>query len=288
MDKNKQQTILPGLYLISTPIGNMQDITYRAINILENSDIILCEDTRRSSKILSHFNIEKKVFSYHKFNEKKMSSKIIEFIKERKVVSLISDAGTPTISDPGSELIQACIENCIKVFSIPGPSAVIASLVSSGISTEQFCFLGFVPRLKKQKKIFYQKIANANETAIFFESPKRILKTLNDLKIFITNRNIALVRELTKKNEEIITGGVLNVLEKLEMKEKILGEMTVIISANSLTKFQDVPDKQILDFAKDIKKEKLGISTISKLIAEKYKVSKRRVYQLLIENKNQL
>jgi len=287
-DRLNTKNIESGLYVVATPIGNLSDITIRALNIISSSNLVLCEDTRISKKLTSKYGIKCSMRSFHQHNSKKMIDVVLPKLKSNQIISLISDAGTPTISDPGSELIQACIENCIKVFSIPGPSAVIASLVSSGISTEQFCFLGFVPRLKKQKKIFYQKIANANETAIFFESPKRILKTLNDLKIFITNRNIALVRELTKKNEEIITGGVLNVLEKLEMKEKILGEMTVIISANSLTKFQDVPDKQILDFAKDIKKEKLGISTISKLIAEKYKVSKRRVYQLLIENKNQL
>jgi len=223
--------------------------------------------------------------SFHQHNSKKMIDVILPKLKSNQIISLISDAGTPTISDPGLDLIQVCIENFIKVFSIPGPSAVIASLVSSGISTEQFSFLGFVPRNTKPKKIFCEKIANANETTIFFESPKRILKTLTDLQIFIENRKVALVRELTKKNEEIITGSVLDVLNKLEAKEKILGEITVIVSAQPLQNLKDISDQQILDFAKDLKIKKLGISAISRLISEKYEVSKRRVYQLIIENK---
>ena len=285
-DRLNTENIESGLYVVATPIGNLSDITIRALSIISSSNLVLCEDTRISKKLTSKYGIKCSMRSFHQHNSKKMIDVVLPKLRSNQIISLISDAGTPTISDPGSDLIQACVENFIKVFSIPGPSAVIASLVSSGISTEQFSFLGFVPRHKKQKKFFYERISNASETTIFFESPKRILKTLNDLQIFIENRKVALIRELTKKNEEIITGGILHVLKKLEMKEKILGEITVVISAYYSQNFQGVSDQQILDFAKALMTEKIGISTISKLIGEKLKVSKRRVYQLLIENKN--
>ena len=211
---------------------------------------------------------------------------ILPKLKSHQVISLICDAGTPAISDPGSDLIRECIKNHIKVSSIPGPSAVIGSLVSSGISTDQFSFLGFVPRDQKVKKIFYERISKSSETIIFFESPRRIIKTLNEMKNFITNRKVALVRELTKKNEELINGNITNVLVNLERKEKILGEITVVISGHSKKSPIYITDQQILDFVKDLKIEKLGISTVSKLAAEKYEVSKRRVYQLIIANKS--
>ncbi len=223
--------------------------------------------------------------SFHQHNSKKMIDIVLPKLRSNQIISLISDAGTPTISDPGLDLIQMCIEKNIKVCSVPGPSAVIGSLVSSGISTEQFSFLGFVPRDRKTKKIFHERISTSRETIIFFESPKRIIKTLSDLQIFTGDRKVSLVRELTKKNEEIINGNITNVLKNLEKKEKLLGEITVVISACSSRNLTEISDQQILAFAKDLEVEKLGISTIAKLVAEKYEVSKRRVYQLIIENK---
>jgi len=149
IDKNKQQTVSPGLYLVSTPIGNMQDITLRALNVLKNSDVILCEDTRRSVKLLSYFNIKNKLLPYHKFNEKKITNKIIDFIKKDKVVSLISDAGTPTISDPGFVLINKCIDERLSIHPIPGASAFTAALSVSGFS-DQCLFYGFLTKKKNQ------------------------------------------------------------------------------------------------------------------------------------------
>ena len=283
-DRLNGENIESGLYVVATPIGNLSDITIRALSIISSSNLVLCEDTRISKKLTSKYGIKCSMRSFHQHNSKKMINVVLPKLKSNQIISLISDAGTPTISDPGSDLIQACIENNIKVCSIPGPSAVIGSLVSSGISTEQFSFLGFVPRNRKAKKIFHERISNSRETIIFFESPKRILKTLTDLQIFIEDRKVALVRELTKKNEEIINGNIINVLKNLEKREKILGEITVIISACTFKNLTEISDQQILDFAEDLKIEKLGISTIAKLTASKYKVSKRRVYQLIIEN----
>ncbi len=284
-DRLNGENIDPGLYVVATPIGNLSDITIRALSMISSSNLVLCEDTRISKKLTSKYGIKCSMHSFHRYNSKKMIKMVLPKLKSNQIISLISDSGTPTISDPGQDLIHTCIENNIKVFSIPGPSAVIGCLVSSGISTEQFSFLGFVPRDKKTKKIFHERISQSMETTIFFESPKRIIKTLSDLIIFIGDRKISLVRELTKKNEEIINGNIKNVLENLVQKDKILGEITVVISGCTSRHLTEISDQQILAFVKDLEIEKLGISTIVKLTAEKYEVSKRRVYQLIIANK---
>ena len=281
----KENNIEPGLYVVATPIGNLSDITIRALSIISSSNLVLCEDTRISKKLTSKYGIKCSMQSFHKYNSKKMIDMALPKLKSNQIISIISDAGTPTISDPGSDLVLKCIENNIRVYSVPGPSAVIGSLVSSGISTNQFSFLGFVPRDRKTKKLFYERISKSYETTIFFESPKRIVKTLTDLQMFIGDRKAALVRELTKKNEETISGNISHILKNLEKKEKILGEITVIVSARSSNDITEISDQQILAFVKDLKNEKLAISTIAKLTAEKYQVSKRRVYQLIIKNK---
>jgi len=166
MDKNKQQFLNSGLYLISTPIGNLGDITLRAINVLKNSDLILCEDTRRSGKLLHYLKIKKKLIPYHKFNEKKVSKKITEFIEKNKVVSLISDAGTPTISDPGLILVNKCIENGLKIYPIPGPSAVTTALSVSGFN-EKFLFYGFLSKKENELNNILKKLTNMNFSIVF-------------------------------------------------------------------------------------------------------------------------
>ena len=173
MDKNKQQTIKPGLYLVSTPIGNMEDITFRALNILKKSDIILCEDTRRSGKLLSHFQIEAKLLPYHKFNEKKVSNKIVDFIKKNKIISLISDAGTPAISDPGMIIVNKCIEENLNVYPIPGASAITSAVSVSGFS-DQYLFYGFLTKKEKQIENVLKKMSNLDYSIIFFIPASKI------------------------------------------------------------------------------------------------------------------
>ena len=159
MDKNKQQTINPGLYLVSTPIGNMADLTFRAVDVLKKSDIILCEDTRRSGKLLSYFQIKNKLLPYHKFNEKKVSNKIIDFIKKNKIISLICDAGTPTISDPGMIIVNKCIKENLNVYPIPGASAITSAVSVSGFS-DQYLFYGFLTKKEKQIENVLKKMSN--------------------------------------------------------------------------------------------------------------------------------
>ena len=274
MDKNKQQTILPGLYLISTPIGNMQDITFRAINILENSDIILCEDTRRSSKILSHFNIEKKVFSYHKFNEKKMSSKIIEFIKENKVVSLISDAGTPTISDPGLVLVNKCIDEELNVFPIPGASAVTSAASVSGFEGK-FLFYGFLSKKENEINSVLKNLANLDYSIVFFAPGQKLNYYIKFFKKHFFDRKIMIAREMTKLHEEFIRG---DVKEIRSFDQHIKGEFTIVLSK----KIENKNNKNIIDESvkKDIKKmlKKYSHKDVDEYISKRENLSKKIVY----------
>ena len=164
----------PGLYIVSTPIGNLDDITLRALNVLKNSDIILCEDTRRSLKLLNHFSIKKKLISYHKFNEKKKLNKIIEYLKEGKILSLISDAGTPTLSDPGLLLINACIKKKIDIFPVPGASSIVASMSISGFD-DKFIFYGFLPKTENQLEKVLSKLKNLDFSIIFLNLRKSFM-----------------------------------------------------------------------------------------------------------------
>ena len=173
MDKNKQQTISDGLYLVATPIGNLEDITYRALNILKKSDIILCEDTRRSGKLLSYFKIKNKLVPYHKFNEKKISNKIIDSIKNEKIVSLISDAGTPTISDPGIVIVNKCIEENLNIYPIPGPSSVTSAVSISGFK-DQYLFYGFLTKKENELDNLLKNLCDLNYSLVFFVSALKI------------------------------------------------------------------------------------------------------------------
>ena len=216
MDKNKQQTVGPGLYLVSTPIGNMEDITLRALNILKKSDIILCEDTRRSGQLLSYFQIKNKLLPYHKFNEKKVSSEAIDYLKKNKIISLVSDAGTPAISDPGFLLVRECIKEGINVDCFPGATACIPALVNSGFPCDKFIFEGFL-HAKKGRKTRMKILTQEERTMIFYESPHRIIKTLNLFaEFFGEERLVSISREISKMFEETKRGTALEGLKYFE------------------------------------------------------------------------
>ncbi|MBU3129662.1 16S rRNA (cytidine(1402)-2'-O)-methyltransferase [Clostridium tagluense] len=192
------------LYLVPTPIGNLKDITLRALEVLQNVDIIAAEDTRQSLKLLNHFNIKKTLISYHQHNEQGKSENLIDQIKEGKNIAIISDAGTPGISDPGSVIVQKCIEQNIKFEVLPGATAITTALVYSGLDTTKFIFRGFLPRENKERKPIIDDLLNRSETLIFYEAPHRLLSTLEFLYENIGNRKISMCRELTKLYEEII------------------------------------------------------------------------------------
>lgn len=221
-------------YVVATPIGNMGDITFRAIETLKNVNLILCEDTRETRKILEKYNINKPTMSYHAQSKLAQTDKIFEFLKEEKNLALVSDAGTPGISDPGAMLVSKIKERFsnkdVQVIPIPGASAVITALSGSGLPTHQFTFLGFLPH-KKGRETLFKEIALAKRTMIFYESPHRILKTLESLQKFCPNKKVCIARELTKIYEEFKTGTskeILDYLVKNPIKQK--GEFTVIIS----------------------------------------------------------
>ena len=217
------------LYIVSTPIGNLDDITLRAIEILKNSDIILCEDTRHSIKLLNHFKIKKKLISYHKFNEKKELTRILEYINQGKILSLISDAGTPTLSDPGRLLIQFCVDKGINVVPIPGVSSITASMSISGFK-DQFLFIGFLPKTEKELEKTLQSLCQINYAQIFFVPSIKINFYLKKFKQYYQGRKLLIAREMTKLHESFLR----NDIDKINMfKTLVKGELTVVISENN-------------------------------------------------------
>jgi 16S rRNA (cytidine1402-2'-O)-methyltransferase len=217
------------LYVVPTPIGNLDDITLRALKVLNEVDIILAEDTRTSSKLLHHFEIQKKLFSHHKFNEHKTSALIAERIEAGENIALISDAGTPGISDPGFLLVRTCIENGIEVETLPGATAFVPALVNSGLPCDKFCFEGFLPQKKgRQKRL--KELADEKRTMVFYESPYRLLKALEQFgEFFGAERKIAVSREISKMHEENVRGTVSEVMGHFKSAASIKGEIVIVV-----------------------------------------------------------
>lgn len=227
------EEILSGaLYVVATPIGNLSDMTYRAQYVLDNVDLIAAEDTRTSGVLLRHYDVKTQLRSYHSYNLKTETPKLVKLLKQGKSIALISDAGTPGISDPGYQLVQACIEQEIKVIPIPGASALTAALPVSGLPINRFVFEGFLPQ-KKGRKTRLEWLSQEDRTVVFYESPHRIERTVNDLIKFFGDRKCVMARELTKKFEEIFRGNLSDLKTRLEVK-KIKGEIVLLIAAKSL------------------------------------------------------
>ena len=275
--------IKKGLYLVSTPIGNLGDITLRAIEILKNSQYILCEDTRVSKNLLDRYEIKSKLISNHKFNEKKNISKILQLLKDGSIISLISDAGTPGISDPGAVLVNECIKNDLEIIPLPGPSSVASAVSISGFS-EKFFFYGFFPEKKKTIEQDLKNLSQLDSSIVFFISPKKIKRVIPFLKKSFTGRKILICREMTKFYEEFIRTEVEN-LDNLNFELK--GELTIVISENKLEKKLslklDESDKRIIN--KMI--NKLSIKEIVNLINQKNKIPKKIIYNYCVSLKNE-
>lgn len=216
------------LYLVATPIGNLQDITLRALEVLRKVDLVVAEDTRKAMGLLNHFGIRKRTLSFHKHSPPRRVEEIIEHLKGGKEVALISEAGTPGISDPGEEVVRRCAEEGIRTVPIPGPSALTSALSVSGFCTQRFVFEAFLPRKKGKRRKLLEKLKEEERTIVFFEAPHRVEETLVDLLEIIGNRRLAICRELTKIHEEIFRGNVEEALEWARSKE-IRGEITVIL-----------------------------------------------------------
>jgi len=281
MDKNKQQTVGSGLYLVSTPIGNMEDITFRALNILKKSDIILCEDTRRSGKLLSHFQIKNRLLPYHKFNEKKISNKVVDFIKKNKVISLISDAGTPTISDPGVILINKCIEENLCVYPIPGPSAVTSAVSVSGFS-DQYLFYGFLTKKENELDKTLKNLYNLNYSIVFFIPASKINFYMSKFKNYFFDRKILIAKEMTKMHEEFIRGEISSIQI---LSENLKGELTVVISGKNKEKnIKKAIDGSVkIEIKKMLKK--YSHKDVVEFISKKEDLSKKIVYDFCLKLK---
>jgi 16S rRNA (cytidine1402-2'-O)-methyltransferase len=273
----------PGLYCVATPIGNLGDITFRALETIKNSDLILCEDTRVSKKLLDKFRIKKRLISNHKFNEKKNLKMILGLLENKKIISLISDAGTPAISDPGRILVNECKKKNINIYPIPGPSAVNAAVSISGFSDKYF-FCGFLPEKKIELKKLFNSISNINCSIVFFVSPKKISKIINNLKDYFIDREILICREITKYHEEYLRTNVKN-LSEINISTK--GEITVVISENNkldirLKELEESDKKKIKILIK-----KMTIKDIIKKINNEKKIPKKLIYNYCINLKNE-
>ena len=273
-----------GLYLVSTPIGNLKDITLRAIETLKKSSFILCEDTRVSRILLDKYQIKSQLISNHKFNESKNLNKIIDYLKSGKIISLISDAGTPSISDPGAILVNECVKNNIKITPIPGPSAVVTAVSISGFS-EKFISLGFLPEKKKALLNMFDKISKFDESCVFFISAKKVNKIIPDLKKNFTGRKIIFCREISKIYEEFIRKNV-DDLEIFDKEPK--GELTIVISEKKISKnnSQELSESDMNIIKKLI--NKLTIKEITDIICHNKDISKKEIYNYCLKIKNEI
>tara|TARA_B100001057_G_scaffold21623_1_gene20006 strand:+ start:1020 stop:1883 length:864 start_codon:yes stop_codon:yes gene_type:complete len=282
-NKSDNNKVKDGLHIVSTPIGNLMDISQRAIKTLNKSDYILCEDTRVSKNLLKKFNIESNLISYHKFNEKKNSGKIIDLLKSGNTISLISDAGTPTISDPGSILINECLKNDIDISLVPGPSAVSSAISVSGF-TDKFYFYGFLPEKKKILDEDLQILSKIHCSIVFFVSAKKFNKFIPSFKKYFSGRKILICKEMTKLYEEFFRNEIDN-LDNFDQNLK--GELTLVISGTKLIK--NISQKLSESDKNIIKKviNKLSVKEIVSLFTNNNKISKKDIYSFCIKLKNE-
>ena len=272
------------LYLVATPIGNLEDITLRALKILKNADIIACEDTRNTQKLLNHYEITgKKLISYHEHNEDKMSDKIIEYLQDNLEVALVTDAGMPCISDPGYTLVRKIKEQGLSVTALPGANAGLTALVSSGIESYNYTFYGFLPRKTKELKQKLEVILNSKTTGILYESPHRVKNLVEEISKISPTRKIAVARELTKMFEQIETFEANVILEMLGEKIKEKGEFVVIISPSREEESQELNLNDIVNEIYEKVQSGVKKSEAIKNIAKEYGINKKEVYSLYHE-----
>ncbi len=271
------------LYIVSTPIGNLEDITLRALRILKSVDVIAAEDTRHSLKLLNYYNISKPMISYWKEKEKIRSDELIERLKRGESIALITDSGTPGISDPGAIIIKRAIEEGFQPIAVPGPSAFIAALSISGLPTDEFVFIGFLPSKSKQRQNYLKNLSLEPKTLIFYEAPHRILDTLNDIKNIFGDRNGVVAKEITKIHEDILRGKISQIIEDIK-KSKIAGEYVIIIEGKKDVK--KIINEEILSEIKLLMKKGLSRKKAVKKVAEEHGLSKKELYDKSLNRKH--
>ena len=264
----------PTLYLIATPIGNMEDITYRAINVLKSVSVIFSEDTRVTNQLLSYYNIKNKLISSHQYNEKENIDKLLKYLGDGQDVGLVTDRGTPIISDPGYYLAQAAINNDYNVVSIPGATAFVSALITSNIEAQPFTFIGFLNSKQSKRRKELENLKNHKYTLIFYESPHRLIDTLNDMLKIMGNRNIAISREITKKFEEIYRGTISDVINELDV---VKGEFVIVLEGNK--DVNDFSNLSILEHVDLYIKNGYDSKEAIKKVAHERKLNKNEVYR---------
>ena len=269
------------LYIVSTPIGNLEDITLRALRVLKEVDLIACEDTRVTKKLLSHYRIQKPLTIYHEHNEKKKAEELLLLLEAGKNIAIVSDAGTPGVSDPGYRLVSLTSEKGIEVISIPGPCAAIGAVSVSGLSTSSFTFFGFLPKSAKKRKEFLESIREHPQTIIVYESPNRVIETLKDIFEILGDRQASISRELTKMFEENLRGKLSEVLETLSQRGKLKGEFTAVIEGyhNEIKNLDHLVKEQL-----NIYKEKgLTLRDAVKEVSRNLRLSKSKAYKVALK-----
>lgn len=274
------------VYLVPTPIGNLKDITLRALEVLQSVDEIAAEDTRQSLKLLNHFNIKKPLFSYHQHNEQGKSDEILNKLQEGKNIAIVTDAGTPGISDPGSVVVRKCIENNIEFEVLPGATAITTALVYSGLDTTKFVFMGFIPRETKDRKKLTEEVKHKKETLIFYESPHRLIESLAYLREALGNRDIAVCRELTKLHEEIFRGSLEDAYNNF-LENKPRGEFVLVISGKSDSEIKAEKELALSGISVEQHLVNLIESGIDKkeaikIVAKERELAKKEVYKVAI------
>ena len=276
------------IYLVATPIGNLSDISMRAIETLKNVDIIACEDTRNTIRLLNHFEIKGHLTSYHEYNKIDKAYELCEKVKEGKNIAFVSDAGMPAISDPGYELCEIAYKEGIEVTIIPGASAVVSALAISGISSRRFCFEGFLPTDKNEKKEILTELSQESRTIILYEAPHRLLKTLKELFEYLGNRNISIVRELTKLHEEVLKGNLEAIIADYEVEKIVVrGEYVLVIEGKSLLEKREERQKSFEEISIKEHYEKyisegMDKKEAMKAVAKDRGIQKREVYKELL------
>jgi 16S rRNA (cytidine1402-2'-O)-methyltransferase len=274
------------LYIVATPIGNREDITVRALKILRDVDLIAAEDTRKSGKLLSHYRIKNRLVSYHEHNEKRRTPELVDQLLEGTSIALVSNAGTPCVSDPGYRLVAAAVANKISVVPVPGPSAVMTAMSAAGLPTDSFVFIGFAPKKKGKRMKLLAELAFEPRALIFFESPRRILTFLEEVVSYIGDRPAVLAREMNKLHAEFIRGSVSEILETLEAKPETKGECTLLVGGCQKEK---AVGRAVVkaEITSALEKQKGGLSDIAKTIAQKYGLSKKEVYEMALAVRGQ-
>jgi len=281
-----ERDLAPGLYVVATPIGNLEDITLRAIRVLKQADMIACEDTRQTQKLLNHFGIEKPTISYHEHNEASRAAELIEKLAAGSRIAMVSDAGTPGISDPGFRLIALAIEQGMTVFPVPGPAALIAALVASGFPLQPFTFRGFLPPKSGARRKALEKVRPSAQTQVFYEAPHRIREALEDAVAALgPQRRVVVARELTKIHEEFLRGTAAEILAVLNAREDVKGEIVLLIgpAAKGESQASSISIRERVDQL--IREEKLDEKAALKKVAKERGISKSEAYRELQQRK---